>query len=78
MTDSDKPVDPAQPPEAEAPTTEVSEAEQEEDAKPLEPACLDLTDYKPKVDHFENIHVLTKEENIEGAPNFRQVSYTLH
>ena len=78
MADSDKSVDPAPAPEAEAPAIEVSEAEQEEAAKPLEPACLDLTDYKPKVDHFENIHVLKEEENVEGAPNFRQVSYTLH
>ena len=76
MADTDKPVDPAQATEAEAPTIEVSEAEQVEAA--LEPACLDLTDYKPKVDHFENIHVLTEEEKVEGAPNFRQVSYTRH
>ena len=78
MADIDKQVDPAQAPEAEAPIIEVSEAEQVEAVKPLEPACLDLTDYKPKVDHFENIHVLTEEEKVEGAPNFRQVSYTRH
>ena len=77
MADSDKPVDPAQAPEAEAPAIEVSEAEPEA-AKTLEPACLDLTDYKPKVDHFENIHVLPAEEKLDGAPNFRQVRYRVH
>ena len=34
---------------------------------------MDLTDYKPKVDHFENIHCLPEEGKIEGAPNFRQI-----
>ena len=34
---------------------------------------MDLTDYKPKVDHFENIHGLPEEGKIEGAPNFRQI-----
>ena len=39
----------------------------------LGPACMDLTDYKPKVDHFENIQALPEVGKIEGAPNFRQV-----
>ena len=77
MADADKPVDPAQEAGAEAPTIEVSEAEPEV-TKPLEPACLDLTAYKPKVDHFENIHVLPEEGKVEGAPNFRQVRYRHH
>jgi hypothetical protein len=57
---------------------------------PLEPPCekciwlllairiyflgMDLTDYKPKVDHFEQIHALGKENVVLGAPNFRQVN----
>jgi len=32
-----------------------------------------LTDYKPKVDHFENIHGLSEQGKIDGAPNFRQI-----
>ena len=79
MADSNKPVDPAPAPEAEAeaPAIEDKEAEPEA-AKTLEPACLDLTHYKPKVDHFENLHVLPAEEKVEGAPNFRQVRYRVH
>ena len=49
------------------------EIKEEVAEEPLEPACMDLTDYKPKVDHFENIHVLSDEGKIDGAPNFRQV-----
>ena len=36
---------------------------------------MDLTDYKPKVDHFENINCL-QEGKVDGAPNFRQVTGT--
>lgn len=73
MSDSDKPVDQ----EGEAPTIEVSEAEPAVTTA-LEPACMDLIDHKPKVDHFENIHVLPEAGKIEGAPNFRQVCLYLY
>jgi len=45
----------------------------EDKEPPLEPACMDLNDYRPKVDHFENLHALGQEKVIIGAPNFRQV-----
>ena len=35
---------------------------------------MDLSDFKPKVDHFEQIHALGEEGSIPGAPNFRQVT----
>jgi len=47
----------------------VEEVEEE-----LPPACVDLQDYKLKVDHFDGIHALPEEAaSLEGAPNFRQV-----
>lgn len=70
-------------PPAPAPAEAVSEQPKEEnedqvvdevEVKPLDPPCMDLTDYKPKVDHFENIHGLSEQGKIDGAPNFRQVS----
>jgi len=48
---------------------EVQEGEEE-----LPPACLDLTEYKIKIDHFDQMHVLGEEGKVEGAGNFRQVS----
>jgi len=65
--------------EVSVPTVEVSEVASEEitdeePTKQLDPPCMDLTDYKPKVDHFENIHALPSDAGIlEGAPNFRQI-----
>ena len=38
---------------------------------------MDLTDYKPKVDHFEQIHALGKDNVVLGAPNFRQVIFLM-
>ena len=35
---------------------------------------MDLTDFKPKVDHFEEIHALGDANRIIGAPNFRLVA----
>ena len=40
----------------------------------LPPACLDLSDYKLKIDHFDQMHVLNDESKVEGAENFRQVA----
>ena len=33
----------------------------------------DLNNYKMKVDHFDDIHMLGDEVFVEGAPNFRQI-----
>ena len=55
---------------------ETNSTGQDQESMPeveLEPACMDLTDYKVKVDHFENIHTLPDENKVDGAPNFRQV-----
>ena len=63
-------------PAVEPATDEVNDenvTEEETLAPELDPPCMDLTDYKPKVDHFENIQALPDESKIEGAPNFRQV-----
>ena len=82
MADTDTPPAPAPAPAApagadpEEPGAGAEEAE--EVAAPLAPACMDLTEYKPKVDHFENIHTLAEEGKIEGAPNFRQVKSLHH
>lgn len=54
----------------------TNDNDQNKDSMPeiiLEPAYIDLTDYKVKVDHFENIHTLQDVNKVEGAPNFRQV-----
>ena len=41
----------------------------------LPPACMDLTDFLPKIDFFDNMLLLEeKAEKIEGANNFRQVA----
>ena len=34
---------------------------------------LDMSEYKLKIDHFDQVHVLGSENIIDGAPNFRQV-----
>jgi len=54
-------------------------AEGEEGAETVEvtlaPACMDLSDFPPKIDFFENMVAIDeKAEKIEGANNFRQVS----
>ena len=36
---------------------------------------MDLSEYLLKIDHFDKMHVLKDEGKIEGAPNFRQVSF---
>ena len=41
----------------------------------LPPACMDLTDFPPKIDFFDNMQLLDeKAEKIEGAINLRQVN----
>jgi len=48
---------------------------EEEPAEVLPPACIDLQEFKLKVDHFEGVHAMPDEvEKVEGAPNFRQVN----
>ena len=34
---------------------------------------MDLSFFKAKVDHFEEIHALGEENMVNGAPNLRQV-----
>ena len=46
---------------------------EEEQAEELPPPCIDLTEFKIKIDHFDQIHVLGQENKIDGAENFRQV-----
>ena len=58
---------------------EVPPVEGEEGAEPppveLPPHCIDLTDFLPKIDFFDNMVVMDeKSEKIEGANNFRQVN----
>jgi len=65
----EKPADPA----AEGAPAEGEEA-QEEQAEELPPPCIDLTEFKIKIDHFDQIHVLGQENKIDGAENFRQVA----
>ena len=48
------------------------EAAKEPAATPAAPGD-DLKDYKVKVDHFDDIHMLGDEGAVEGAPNFRQI-----
>ena len=38
---------------------------------------MDLSDYKPKVDHFEQLHALGQENVVVGAHNFRQVDCSI-
>ena len=38
--------------------------------KPL-PPCVDLSDFRLKVDHFDKMHGLGEECKLDGAPNFR-------
>jgi hypothetical protein len=46
---------------------------QESEEEQLKPPCIDLSDYKLKIDHFDQMHVLTDENRLEGSDNFRQV-----
>ncbi len=48
--------------------------EQESEEEQLKPPCIDLSDYKLKIDHFDQMHVLTDENRLEGSDNFRQVN----
>merc|ERR1712121_192523 len=61
------------PPPAEGEQGEQVEGE-ETDQEQLKPPCIDLTDYKLKIDHFDQMHVLADETKVEGAENFRQVA----
>jgi len=65
-------------PAAEAAAPEGEGAEQvegqESEVEQLKPPCMDLTDYKLKIDHFDQMHVLADENKVEGAGNFRQVA----
>ena len=36
-----------------------------------QPPCVDLSDFRLKVDHFDKMHGLGEECKLEGAPNFR-------
>ena len=38
--------------------------------------CVDLTSTHLKIDHFEMMHGLGEDKKVEGAPNFRQVSFS--
>jgi len=51
----------------------VPEGEEQIEEEVLTPACIDLTEYKLKIDHFDQMHVLG-EDKVEGAQNFRQVA----
>merc|ERR1711970_237151 len=61
---------------ADAPPAEGEEPaeDQEAEVEELKPACIDLTDYKLKIDHFDQMHVLSDESKLDGAENFRQVA----
>jgi len=59
---------------AEVPPPEGEEVVEPEPVE-LPPACVDLTDFLPKIDFFDNMVVIDdKAEKIEGANNFRQVN----
>ena len=59
---------------AEVPPPEGEEAGEPEPVE-LPPACMDLSDFLPKIDFFDNMVVIDeKSEKIEGANNFRQVN----
>ena len=47
--------------------------QEESEEEQLKPACIDLTDYKLKIDHFDQMHVLPDENRVDGSDNFRQV-----
>jgi len=62
-------------PPAEVPPPEGGEAPPEPEPVELPPACMDLTDFPPKIDFFDNMLVLDeKAEKVEGANNLRQVN----
>merc|ERR1711963_988541 len=55
--------------------TEEAPAEVPAEGEELPPACMDLSEFPPKNDFFENMVAIDeKAEKIEGANNFRQVS----
>jgi len=39
-----------------------------------QPPCVDLSDFRLKVDHFDKMHGLGEDCKLDGAPNFRQVA----
>ena len=39
----------------------------------LKPPCHDLFSHQLKIDHFEAMHALGKENLVDGAPNFRKI-----
>merc|ERR1719474_1661358 len=64
---------PEQPAAEPAPEGEPTPEEKPEPQLP--PPCMDLTGFPLKIDVFDAMHMLDeKQEKIEGAPNFRQVS----
>jgi len=61
----------------EAPAADVAPGEGEEvvEEVQLPPACLDITEFPPKIDFFDNMVAIDeKAEKVEGANNFRQVA----
>merc|ERR1712001_571935 len=60
---------------AAAPADPPVEGEVVPEENPLPTPCMDLTEFPPKIDFFDNIHALDENaENIEGCANYRQVS----
>merc|ERR1711976_543638 len=60
---------------AEVPPPEGEEGAEAPAPVELPPACMDLQDFLPKIDFFDNMQLLDeKAEKIEGANNFRQVA----
>eukprot|EP00096_Caligus_rogercresseyi_P004778 TRINITY_DN1924_c0_g1_i1.p1 TRINITY_DN1924_c0_g1~~TRINITY_DN1924_c0_g1_i1.p1 ORF type:complete len:531 (-),score=159.93 TRINITY_DN1924_c0_g1_i1:105-1697(-) len=60
-------------PEMDAPEEKVSVPLEENDLCITEP-CMDLSQCKLKIDHFDQMHSLGPNQLVEGAPNFRKVS----
>merc|ERR1711962_1876898 len=56
------------------PSTGSTMSEEKPDVEQLKPPCMDLSEYKLKIDHFDQMHVLPDETKVEGAENFRQVA----
>jgi len=58
-----------------APADPPAEGEAVPEENPLPTPCMDLTEFPPKIDFFDNIHALDENaENIEGCANYRQVN----
>jgi len=58
-----------------APADAPAEGEAAAEENPLPTPCMDLTEFPPKIDFFDNIHALDENaENVEGCANYRQVS----